>query len=169
MFDVEYLYKFCKWIAAMEQDDERCLDRMKPSKDIGNEIHPHYNQVFQRIDCSLSEDIWCATSRRFGVEIRWCQRNLEKILHILSSAIENANPWRPLKTARLELYLYISFMFDVKYLYKFSAVYLGSGAKRRPFFGALQRHREWNSSSLQSGVSITWLLSIGRDLTRHEQ
>ena len=55
---------FCKWIAAMEPDDERCLGLMRPSKDIATEIHPHKNEVFQRLDCSLSEDIWCATSRR---------------------------------------------------------------------------------------------------------
>ena len=55
---------FCKWIAAMEPDDESCLDLMRPSKDIATEIHPHYNEVFQRLDCSLSDNIWCATSRR---------------------------------------------------------------------------------------------------------
>ena len=48
----------------MEPDDERCLDLMRPTKDMATEIHPHYNEVFQRLDCSLSEDIWCATSRR---------------------------------------------------------------------------------------------------------
>ena len=41
----------------MEPGDERCLDLMKSSKDITTEIHSHYNEVFQRLDCSLSEDI----------------------------------------------------------------------------------------------------------------
>ena len=39
-------YIFCKWIPAMEPGDERCLDLMKPSKEIATEIHPHYNEVF---------------------------------------------------------------------------------------------------------------------------
>ena len=44
----------------MEPGDERCLDLMKSSKDIATEIQSHcsdYNEVFQRLDCSLSEDI----------------------------------------------------------------------------------------------------------------
>ena len=58
MFDVEYLYKFLQVNRrAMEPDDERCLDLMRPTKDMATEIHPHYNEVFQRLDCSLSEDI----------------------------------------------------------------------------------------------------------------
>ena len=40
------------------------------------------------------------------LKIRWCQQNLEKIQNISSLAIENANPWRQLRTARLELYLH---------------------------------------------------------------
>ena len=35
----------------MEPDDERCLDLMRPTKDMATEIHPHYNEVFQRLDC----------------------------------------------------------------------------------------------------------------------
>ena len=105
-----------------------------------------------------------------AVEIRWGQRNLEKIRNISSLAIENANPWRQLKTTRLELYLYgiISFIFDVEHLYNFSPVNRGNGARRRSFFGAMQKHREQHSSSLQSGVLTTWLLSIRRYLTLHE-
>ena len=49
--------KFCKLIAATEPDDKRCLALVKPSNDISTEVHPHYNEVFQRLDCFLSEDI----------------------------------------------------------------------------------------------------------------
>ena len=44
------------------------------------------------------------------------------------------------------------------------------GARRWTLLGpneAKQRHCDWNSSSLQSGVSTTWLLSIRRYLMRH--
>ena len=60
----------------MEPDDERCLDLMRPSKDIATEIHPHYNEVFQQqhltalypkiSDGSQAIDGASKTLKRFG-------------------------------------------------------------------------------------------------------
>ena len=53
-----------------------------------------------------------------AVKIKWYLQNLERIWNISSLAIENANPWCQLRTARLELYLpgnYISLGFPGKY------------------------------------------------------
>ena len=52
---------FRQWIVAMEPDDDRFLEQCK---DIGKDFHSHYNQVFQQLDCFLSEDIWRVTSSR---------------------------------------------------------------------------------------------------------
>ena len=101
MFNVKYLYHFRQWITAMEPDDERCLNLLKSSKDIATEIHAHFNCMFQQHDCFLSGDIWCAASSKNKMVLA----NLERIWNISSLAIENANPWCQLRTARLELYL----------------------------------------------------------------
>ena len=59
-------------------------------------------------------------------------------------------------------------MLDVEYLYKFLQVNCSNGAGRRTLLGPdeiKQRHCDWNSFSLQWGVSTTWLLSIQRYLS----
>ena len=131
----------CKWIAAMEPDNERCLDLKRASKDIATEIHPHYNEVFQRLDCSLSEDIWCATSRRNKMRPAKPWQDSE---HFILSDRKCKCPWRQLRTARLELYLYgiISFIFDVEYLYNFSPVNSSNGARRRHSNRFLEQYKD---------------------------
>ena len=61
MFHVEYLYKLLQVNrnnGARRRTMLRPGDSMvKPSKDIKTVIHPHYNEMFQRLVCFLSEDI----------------------------------------------------------------------------------------------------------------
>ena len=52
MFDVEYL---CKLSPVNHGNGAKRF--LELCKDIRNEIHPHYDQVFQRLDCFLFEDI----------------------------------------------------------------------------------------------------------------
>ena len=57
IFDVEYLYNFSPVNSsngARRRHSNRFLEQYK---DIGNDIHSHYNQVFQQLNCFLSEDI----------------------------------------------------------------------------------------------------------------
>ena len=111
---------FCKWIAAMEPDDESCLDLIiGPNLEWGQAKTSRLKFILTTMRCfndltALFPEISDAPQ---AVKITWCQRNLERIRNISSSAIENANPRSHLRTVRLELYLYsiVSFMFDVEW------------------------------------------------------
>ena len=129
MSDVEYL---CKFLQVNSSNGAR---PMLLGPDEAKQRHHHWNSSSLQGGVSTA---WLPSIQRYlmpqAVKIRWCQRNLEKIQNISSSAIENANRWRQLRTVRLE------------FLYKFLPVNCSNGAKQGSFFGAmqtLQRHQDW--------------------------